>query len=82
MKEIAGLQIQTSTLIVKDHHIASLTQAQHFLHEGYAQFQKHQALELFADDCYKAQMALEPIHGKITSDDILGQIFSNFCIGK
>jgi tRNA modification GTPase len=82
MKDIAGLQTQASTLIVKDRHIASLKQAQQFLHEGYQQFKSHQALELFADDCYKAQKSLEPINGKITSDDILGEIFSNFCIGK
>lgn len=82
MKDIAGLQTQASTLIVKDRHIKSLQAAQEFLHQGYQQFQKHQALELFADDCYKVQQALEPINGKITADDVLGEIFSSFCIGK
>jgi tRNA modification GTPase len=82
MKNIAGLQAQASTLIVKDRHITSLKKAQRFLHEGYQQFQGHQALELFADDCHRSQNSLEPINGKITSDDILGEIFSSFCIGK
>jgi tRNA modification GTPase len=82
MNAIAGLQTQTSTLIVKDRHIQSLKQAQYYLHEGYHQFQNHQALELFAEDCSKAQASLEPIHGKISSDALLGEIFSNFCIGK
>jgi len=82
MKDIAGLQTQASTLIVKDRHITSLKQAQDFLHQGYQQFQGHQALELFADDCHKAQKSLEPINGKVTSDDVLGEIFSSFCIGK
>ena len=40
------------------------------------------AFELFAEDLRMAQMALSEITGEFTSDDLLGEIFSSFCIGK
>jgi tRNA modification GTPase len=39
-------------------------------------------LELFAEELRLAQEALASITGEFTADDLLGQIFSNFCIGK
>jgi tRNA modification GTPase len=39
-------------------------------------------LELFAEELRLAQNALGAITGEVTSDDLLGQIFSRFCIGK
>ncbi|MDR1647768.1 MAG: tRNA uridine-5-carboxymethylaminomethyl(34) synthesis GTPase MnmE [Zoogloeaceae bacterium] len=40
------------------------------------------ALELFAENLRLAQHALAAITGEFTSDDLLGEIFSRFCIGK
>ena len=40
------------------------------------------AIELFAEELRQAQQALGEITGEFTSDDLLGEIFSNFCIGK
>jgi len=40
------------------------------------------ALELFAEELRAAQTALGAITGEFTSDDLLGAIFSRFCIGK
>ena len=39
-------------------------------------------LELFAEELRLAQEALGTITGEYTSDDLLGEIFSRFCIGK
>ena len=39
-------------------------------------------MELVAEDLRLAQNALGDITGQVTSDDILGEIFSTFCIGK
>jgi tRNA modification GTPase len=39
-------------------------------------------LELFAEELREAQTALSAITGKFTADDLLGEIFSRFCIGK
>jgi len=38
--------------------------------------------ELAAEDLRRTQMALGEITGQVTSDALLGRIFSSFCIGK
>jgi tRNA modification GTPase len=43
---------------------------------------KHPALDLLAEDLRQAQLALSQITGEFTPDDLLGEIFSKFCIGK
>jgi tRNA modification GTPase len=40
------------------------------------------AAELLAEDLAQAQRWLEDISGATTTDDLLGEIFSSFCIGK
>jgi tRNA modification GTPase len=40
------------------------------------------ALDLLAEDLRQAQQALSQITGAFTPDDLLGEIFSKFCIGK
>ena len=40
------------------------------------------ALDLLAEDLRQAQLALATVTGEFTSDDLLGEIFSRFCIGK
>ncbi|MGZ5030264.1 MAG: tRNA uridine-5-carboxymethylaminomethyl(34) synthesis GTPase MnmE, partial [Methylobacter sp.] len=46
------------------------------------QLRSSQAGELVAEDLRQAQNSLGEITGKFTSDDLLGKIFSSFCIGK
>ena len=41
-----------------------------------------QSLDLLAEELRLAQHALNEITGEFTSDDLLGEIFSRFCIGK
>ncbi|NQW80655.1 MAG: tRNA uridine-5-carboxymethylaminomethyl(34) synthesis GTPase MnmE, partial [Polaromonas sp.] len=43
---------------------------------------KQPALDLLAEDLRQAQRALSQITGEFTPDDLLGEIFSKFCIGK
>ena len=40
------------------------------------------AFELFAEELRRAQLALGEITGEFSSDDLLGEIFASFCIGK
>jgi tRNA modification GTPase len=42
----------------------------------------HPALDLLAEDLRQAQRHLSEITGEFSSDDLLGEIFSRFCIGK
>lgn len=68
--------------IARRRHINALEQAQYFLTLGNQQLQENKAGELLADDLLQAQNALSEITGEFTSDDLLGKIFSSFCIGK
>ncbi|ACE85281.1 tRNA uridine-5-carboxymethylaminomethyl(34) synthesis GTPase MnmE [Cellvibrio japonicus] len=63
-------------------HLDALERAQHFLNAGQAQLQGFAAGELLAEDLRQAQHALGEITGEFTPDDLLGRIFSSFCIGK
>jgi tRNA modification GTPase len=63
-------------------HINALKEAQNDLLTGQSQLENHMAGELLAEDLRQAQMHLNEITGEFTSDDLLGKIFSSFCIGK
>ena len=63
-------------------HLDALARAQQSLLTGSHQLQALCAGELLAEDLRQAQQALGEITGEITPDDLLGKIFSSFCIGK
>lgn len=63
-------------------HLDALRRAKKHLQSGLEQFQSHKAIELLAEDLRLAQETLGEITGRFTPDDLLGKIFSNFCIGK
>lgn len=63
-------------------HIEALNEAAAFLEKGREQLLGFAAGELLAEDLRQAQEALSSITGEFTSDDLLGRIFSSFCIGK
>jgi tRNA modification GTPase len=73
---------EQSVFLARRRHIDALVRAVEFTKEGAQQFEEHQAGELFAEDLRQAQNALSEITGKVTPDDLLGEIFSSFCIGK
>lgn len=63
-------------------HLDALAHAEAALYEGHTQLKDHQAGELLAEDLRQAQQALSTITGEFTTEDLLGKIFSDFCIGK
>lgn len=63
-------------------HLIALTNALTFVHNGIEQLKGAGAGELLAEDLRQAQNELSEITGQFTSDDLLGRIFSSFCIGK
>ena len=68
--------------IARRRHIEALNKAQVFVLQGQDQLNNHQAGELLAEDLLQAQNSLAEITGVFTADDLLGEIFSSFCIGK
>jgi tRNA modification GTPase len=62
-------------------HVQALQQVAQHLHEAALQLQQRSG-ELAAEELRQAQQALGEITGEFSSDDLLGRIFSTFCIGK
>jgi tRNA modification GTPase len=62
-------------------HVQALELVVQHLHEAAAQLEQR-AGELAAEELRQAQQCLNEITGEFSSDDLLGKIFSTFCIGK
>lgn len=83
IKKIANFQSEEHDgFIARRRHVDAIERAYQFLLHGQAQVVIHRAGELLAEDLRLAQRTLSEITGEFTSDDLLGEIFSNFCIGK
>ncbi len=68
--------------IARRRHIDALQRSLSLLQAGRRQLLGTAAGELLAEDLRQAQNALGEITGAFTPDDLLGRIFSSFCIGK
>ena len=81
---IAGWQAGTeSVYLARERHLIALRAAQEHVAMAVAHAQERaQSLDLFAEELRLAQEQLNSITGEFTSDDLLGVIFSRFCIGK
>ncbi len=82
--EVAGWQSAPEGLyIARARHIEALRAVSAHLQEAADQLQAQgPALDLLAEELRLAQNALSAITGEFSSDDLLGVIFSSFCIGK
>ncbi|TXR54721.1 tRNA uridine-5-carboxymethylaminomethyl(34) synthesis GTPase MnmE [Reinekea thalattae] len=83
LKQLMGFEgLHESGFIARKRHLDALSQAEAALQNGLQQLQGYSAGELLAEDLKFAQNALNEITGEFSSDDLLGRIFSSFCIGK
>ena len=83
LKECAGFQhAETGTISARRRHLDALARTQLHLQEAMRQLTEHRAGELMAEELRQAQHCLGEITGNVSSDDLLGKIFSSFCIGK
>lgn len=83
IKSSVGYQTTTEGIFsARQRHLDALERAKIFLLNGQQQLENQRAGELLAEDLRQAQLALNEITGEFTSDDLLGRIFSSFCIGK
>ena len=82
--QIVGFEkTQTDTFIARERHLTALRAADEHLQAAYLHaLTAAEALDLFAEELRLAQESLNLITGAFTADDLLGVIFSSFCIGK
>ena len=80
LKEKIGLQSNTEgNFMARRRHLDALQRARLSLTIA---LNNSVAFELLAEELRQAQQALNEITGEFTSDDLLGEIFSTFCLGK
>lgn len=83
LKSLMGYQSNLEGgFIARRRHLEALDLASSHLMLGKEQLEVYLAGELLAEELRMTQLALAEITGKFTSDDLLGKIFSSFCIGK
>jgi tRNA modification GTPase len=73
---------QNSQFSARQRHVEALADANVKLKDALVAFNVHNAAELLSEDLKLVQSSIDSLTGKVSSDDILGQIFSSFCIGK
>ena len=81
LKHAAGVGADSAgAFSARRRHLDALARARH--HLTAARPELRAALELAAEQLRHAQTALSELTGELTSDDLLGEIFATFCIGK
>ena len=83
LKQCMGYQSNTEGgFIARRRHLDALEKADEHLQIGKQQLEVYKAGELLAEELRLAQQQLSEITGEFSSDDLLGRIFTSFCIGK
>jgi len=83
LKEAVGYDTSAEgSFIARTRHVDALNRALDHLQAGARQLAETGAGELLAEELKYCQQSISEITGEFTSDDLLGRIFSSFCIGK
>lgn len=82
IKSMLNIERQESDFMARKRHILIFEKIEKGIRESIQQFHIHQAPELLAEDLKMIHQHLSEITGEFSSDDLLGEIFSRFCIGK
>ncbi len=83
LKQCLGFDdVSENSFSARRRHIQALEKAQLYTEKGLEQLIEIGAGELLAEDLKTAQRMLSEITGELTNDELLGRIFSSFCIGK
>jgi tRNA modification GTPase len=80
--DAVGFRHSEATFTARARHVSALNQAIDELHKARSELADQQATEIVAEELRSAHSALGEIVGTVTPDDLLGRIFSEFCIGK
>ena len=70
------------SFMARRRHLEALDKASDHLAIGQEQLEGYMAGEILAEELRITQQHLNEITGEFNSDDLLGRIFSSFCIGK
>ncbi|HID45627.1 MAG TPA: tRNA uridine-5-carboxymethylaminomethyl(34) synthesis GTPase MnmE [Chromatiaceae bacterium] len=73
---------ENTEFLARRRHLDAIDRALECLQKGTDVLERQQAGELLAEDLRQAQLILSEITGEFSADDLLGEIFSSFCIGK
>jgi tRNA modification GTPase len=79
LRSIGWQPTEEGTFSARERHIQALREAEASLNRA---ANEPNSLELMAEELRLAQQAFANITGKFSADDLLGEIFSRFCIGK
>jgi tRNA modification GTPase len=82
LRSSGGLEPGVDALSARARHLEALKLVGAALDEAAGQLARHGTPELVAEELKRAQLALGEIVGAQSSDELLGQIFASFCIGK
>jgi tRNA modification GTPase len=77
--KLIGWQQESGVFMARERHLQALFHAEVHLRQAEVEQNK---LEIMAEELRLAQTELNQITGEFTADDLLGEIFSRFCIGK
>jgi len=76
---LIGWHQESGVFMARERHVRALLSARDYLQHAVEEVSRP---EMFAEDLRLAQAQLSGITGEFTADDLLGEIFSRFCIGK
>jgi tRNA modification GTPase len=83
LERAGATHVPDGVFIARTRHVDALTRTDAHLQAAQAHAdQRDAALDLFAEELRLAHGALGEITGQFTADDLLGEIFGRFCIGK
>ena len=83
IRELAGYRdLGEGAFTARRRHLEALERSKRHFEAGVSALEQNKAGELLAEELRLAQQALGEITGTFTSDELLGRIFAEFCIGK
>ena len=82
MLQKVGYASEGSNYTARKRHLIALDEAQQALRRTQALINERSLGELVAEELRQVHEALGTIAGEVTADDLLGEIFSSFCLGK